>query len=230
MMFNRDDLKTWGCFRPRIIAHDVGRSRDRSTAVIGGLAPFDPNLIGIQEAHELRQGSYGSARASELATIDRRYDSEALIVADLSNDPTYAELLFETFGPRVVGLQISRHGDGTNFERRPVKNSAMLVYTVGRSCLLEFYHSLLQSGQVRIVDGPTIRRAYEQLMALETEMRESGIVYTCPPGHHDDLGISCAMLAWAARHPHLPYWTNTALSGRRPRRPLPPKISPLGWT
>jgi hypothetical protein len=94
MMFNRDDPKTWGCFRPLIIAHDVGRSRDHSTAVIGGLAPFDPNLIGIQEAHELRQGSYGSARASELATIDRRYDSEALIVADLSNDPTYAEVLF----------------------------------------------------------------------------------------------------------------------------------------
>jgi hypothetical protein len=37
----------------------------------------------------------------------------------------------------VVGLHISRHGDGMNFERRPVKNSAMLVYTVGRSYLLE---------------------------------------------------------------------------------------------
>jgi hypothetical protein len=88
----------------------------------------------------------------------------------------------------------------------------------------------LQSGQIRIVDGPTMRRAYEQLMALETEIRESGIVYTCPPGNHDDLGISCAMLAWAARHPHLPHWTNTAMSGRGPRRSLPPKISPLGWT
>src|SRR5262245_50335408 len=31
----------------------------------------------------------------------------------------------KTFGPRVVGLQISRHGDGTNFERRLVKNSAI---------------------------------------------------------------------------------------------------------
>jgi hypothetical protein len=164
-----------GCFRPLIIAHDVGRSRDRSTAVIGGLAAFDPNLIGIQEAHEFPQGLYGSARASALATIDRRYESEGLIVADLSNDPTYAEVLHETFGPRVIGLQISRHGDGTNFERRPVKHSAMLVYTVGRSYLLELYHSLLQSsGQVRIVEGPMTRRAYEQLMALETEMRESG--------------------------------------------------------
>ena len=194
------------------------------------LSPCEPRLTGIKEAEELPQGLYGSARASALAIVDRRYHSDAIIVADLSNDPTYAEVLFETFGPRVVGLQISRHGDGTNFERRPVKNSAMLVYTVGRSHLLEFCHSLLQSGQIRIVDGPTTRWAYKQLMALETEIRESGIVYTCPPGHHDDLGISCAMLAWAARHPHLPYWTNTAMSARRPRRSLPPKISPLGWT
>jgi hypothetical protein len=28
-------------------------------------------------------------------------------------------------------------------------------------------------------------------------MRETGVVYTCPPGQHDDLGISCAILAWA---------------------------------
>jgi hypothetical protein len=161
--------------------------------------------------------------------IDRRYESDAVIVADLSSDPTYAEVLLETFGPRVIGLQISRHGDGMNFERRPVKHSAMFVYTVGRSHLLEFYHALLQSRQVRIVDGPTTRRAYEQLMALETEMRESGIVYSCPPGQHDDLGISCAMLAWAARHPHLPHWVRTIESARRPRR-VPQKISWLAWT
>ena len=134
---DRNDPNTWPCFRPLIIAHDVGRTRDRSTAVVGGLGPFEPSLVGIKEAEELPQGLYGSARASALAVIDRGYYNDALIVADLSYDPTYAEVLFETFGPRVVGLQISRHGDGTNFERRPVKNSAMLVYTVGRSCLLE---------------------------------------------------------------------------------------------
>jgi hypothetical protein len=229
MMFNQDDPKTWGCCKPLIIAHDVGRSHDRSTAVIGGLAPFDPNLIGIQQADELPQGSYGSARASELATIDRRYDSEALIVADLSNDATYAEVLYETFGHRVVGLQISRHGDGTTFERRLVKNSAMLVYTVGRSHLLELFQSLLQSGQVRIVDGPTIRRAYGQLVGLETERRESGIVYKCPPGQHDDLGISCAMLVWAARHPHLRGWVQIGETARRSCAPRP-KISWQAWT
>jgi hypothetical protein len=229
MMFNPDDPRTWGCYRPLIIAHDVGRSRDRSTAVVGGLAAFNANLIGIHEAHELPQGLYGSARASVLAVIDRRYEADAVIVADLSNDPTYGEVLYETFGPRVIGLQISRHGDGMNFERRPVRHGAIPVYTAGRSYLLELYHSLLQSYQVRIVDGPMTRRAYEQLMGLETEMRESGTVYTCPPGQHDDLGISCAMLAWAARHPHLPYWARTAEFLRRPPRPRQ-NISRLAWT
>ena len=99
---------------PLIIAHDVGRSRDRSTAVVGGNSPFQPRLLGIRELEELPQGLYGSARASALATIDRRYNSNALIVADLSNDATYAEVLFEIFGARVIGVQISRTGDGMN--------------------------------------------------------------------------------------------------------------------
>jgi hypothetical protein len=201
----------------------------RPLSSAGSLPSTRTYLIGIQEAYELPQGLYGSARASALAVIDRRYESDAVIVADLSSDPTYAEVLLETFGPRVIGLQISRHGDGMNFERRPVKHSAMFVYTVGRSYLLELYHALLQSRQVRIVDGPTTRRAYEQLMALETEMRESGIVYSCPPGQHDDLGISCAMLVWAARHPHLRGWVQITETARRPRTPGP-KISWQAWT
>jgi len=53
-------------------------------------------------------------------------------------------------------------------------------------------------------------------MGLGTEMRESGIVYSCLAGSTNDVGISCAMLAWAARHPHLSYWV-TAISARRPR-------------
>jgi hypothetical protein len=229
MTFNRDDPNTWPVFKPLIIAHDVGRSRDRSTAVIGGLGPFEPRLIGIKEFEELPQGLYGSARASALATIDRRYYSDALIVADLSNDATYAEVLHQTFGPRVIGLHISRHGDGMQAERRPVNHGAMLFYTVGRSYLIELYHSELQSHQVRIVDGPMSRRAHEQLVALETELRESGIVYTCPSGHHDDLGISCAMLAWAARHPHLRGWVQITETARRPRTPRP-KVSWQAWT
>ena len=31
--------------------------------------------------------------------------------------------------------------------------------------------------------------------------------------------ISCAMLAWAARYPHLSAWVNTGLRPRRPKRP-----------
>ena len=189
MRFNPEDPNTWPCFRPLIIAHDVGRSRDRSTAVVGGLSPCQPRLTGIKEAHELQQGLSASARASALASIDRHYDSEALIVADLSNDVSYAEVLHETFGRRVIGLHISRNGDGMNVEWRPGKRAATPVYTVGRTYLLELYHSQLQAGQVKIVDGPTTRRAYEQLMGLETEMRESGNHPQLPAGH-DDLGIS----------------------------------------
>ena len=228
MLFNRDDPKNWPTYRPLIIAHDVGRSRDRSTAVVGGNYPTGPQLLGIAEFTELPTGLYGSPRASALATIDRKYNSNAIIVADLSNDATYAETLYDTFGSRVIGLQITRSGDGMSFERRQVRDSAMLVYTIGRTFLLELYHSELQADKVRIVDSPNSKRAYEQLTNLETEMRESGTVYTCPPGQHDDLGISAAMLAWAARHPHLQAWVRT--SAPRPPRKRNPAPSYLGWT
>ena len=139
---------------------------------------------------------------------------------DLSFDPTYAEVLFETFGPRVIGLQISRHGDGMTFERRPVRGGSVLVYSIGRSYLLELFHTKLQSDQVRFAAGPATRRlAYEQLANLELEFRDSGMVYNCPVGLHDDLGISCAMLAWAAQHLHLPSWMRNLEIARRPRRP-----------
>ena len=226
--FTRDDPSTWPSMRPLIIAHDVGRSRDRSTAVIGGNSPVQPRLLGIQEAEELPPNLFGSARASALAAIDRRYYGNALIVADLSNDPTYAEVLFETFGVRVVGLHITRNGDGMNPERRPVKNSSMLIYTIGRTYLLELFHSELQSHLVRFVDNPMMRRAFEQLANLEVEQRDTGTIYTCLKGH-DDLGISLTMLAWAARHPHLSYWVGSIAATRRPRKPQQ-TISCAGWT
>ncbi len=197
------DVSTWPGFSPLIIAHDVGRSRDRSTAVVGGNGPYGQRILGISEAEELPQNLVGSERASALAVVDRRHHGNALIVADLSNDASYAEPLIEAFGRRVIGVQITRHGDGTTFERRPVNGSAILVYTVARNYLLENLQSELQCDQVRMAGGPALRRAYEQLANLELEFRESGAVYACPSGHHDDLGISLAMLAWAARHPHL---------------------------
>jgi hypothetical protein len=229
MMFNREDPTTWPAFRLPIIAHDVGRSHDRSTAAVGGIGPFEPTLIGVTEFTELPQGQFGSARASALAVVDRRYNSNALVVADLSNDASYAENLLETFGPRVIGLQIGRNGDGTTFERRPVSHGAMPVYQIGRNYLLEHLRAEIASGQVRIVNTPNSRRAFEQLVRLETEMRESGTVYICPSGQHDDLGISLAMLVWAARHPHLEHWVRMAHTTRRPRRKRETPSS-LGWS
>jgi hypothetical protein len=229
MTFQREDPTTWPYFKPLIIAHDVGRSRDRSTAVVGGVGPFEPSLIGITELEELPQGLYGSRRASALAEVDRRHYNNALIVADLTNDATYAEVLFDTFGVRVIGLHISRFGDGKSPERRPVRDRSILVYTIGRTYLIELYHSLLQAQLVRIADGPMSQRAYAQLEALEVEYRDTGTAYVCPSGQHDDLGISCAMLAWAAQHPHLPSWVRERDRSRIvPKRR--PAVSALGWT
>ena len=89
------------------------------------------------------QGLYGSARASALAQINARYDGNALIFADLSNDTSYAEQLLETFGPRVIGVHIGRHGSG---------------------------------------GWPPRRGALGSNESLESEMPESGMVYTCLPG------------------------------------------------
>ena len=219
MSYNLDDVNSWPGFKPLIIAHDVGRSRDRSTAVVGGNSPYGRRLLGIREAQELPPNLFGSARASALAAVDRQYGRNGLIIADLSNDATYAEVLHETFGPRVVGLHITRAGDGMNAEWRQVKHGCLPVYPIGRTYLLELFHSELQSDRVQFADGPAMRRAFEQLANLEVEFREAGTVYTCPTGQHDDLGISCAMLAWAARHPHLESWMRNLQAGLRPRKP-----------
>jgi hypothetical protein len=112
MRYDENDVSSWPAFKPLIIAHDVGRSRDRSTAVVGGMSPCGQGLIGIAEAEELPLNLVGSARASELAAVDRRHNSNALIVADLSNDASYAEPLLQAFGRRVIGVQISRYGNG----------------------------------------------------------------------------------------------------------------------
>ena len=115
----------------------------------------------------LPQDLYGSARATALAQVGARYDRNALIFADLSNDTKYAEQLLETFGPRVIGVHISRHGNGMQVERRPVGRGIIPVYHVGRSHLLEALHSDLQVGRVCFADGAEAQRAYAQLEALE---------------------------------------------------------------
>jgi hypothetical protein len=220
MIYNPNDVNTWPGFKPMIIAHDVGRSYDRSTAVVGGNSPYGRRVLGIREAQELPQNLYGSALPRALMAVDARYGRNALIVADLSNDATYAEVLHETFGPRVIGLHITRQGNGMTFEVRPVKGGWLRVYTIGRTHLLELLLSELRSEQVvRFADEPTMRRAYEQLTNLDVEFRDGGPVYSCPVGQHDDLGISCAMLAWAARHLHLVSWMRNLEAALRPRKP-----------
>jgi hypothetical protein len=70
-------------------------------------------------------------------------------------EPSLIRIREQLYGPRVIGLQIRRHGD---VERRPVKHEAMPFYTVGRSICFELYHSELQSlSGSRIVDGPNAR-------------------------------------------------------------------------
>ena len=214
--------------RPAIIAHDVGRSRDRSTAVIGGSASFAPGVIGFKTFEEFPLGLSGYARADVLASIDRRLYSKALIIADVSNDETYAEVLVERFGERVIGIHITRHGDGLTGEWRNVRNGRYRVYTIGRTHLFDQLLRAMDNDKVRILDEPNARRAFEQLMSLEIEIRESGLFYSCLPGRHDDLAISMAMLAWATEHPHLRTWC-APLQPRvpRPHRPAP---NSLGWT
>ena len=150
--------------------------------------------------------------------VDRHYQSNALIVADLSNEASYGEFLFETFGSRVIGMQITRHGDGMQPEHRPVGRGRMLVDTIGRTHLIDYFHSLIATNMVRMVKGPDSERAFGQLANLQAEMRDSGKVYTCLPGQLDDLGISCCMLAWACRHPHWPSWRSAAFADRMPRQ------------
>ena len=54
MSYNLNDVKSWPGLKPFIIAHDVGRSRDRSTAVVGGNSPYGRRVLGIREAKSYR--------------------------------------------------------------------------------------------------------------------------------------------------------------------------------
>ena len=183
----------------------------------------------MKEFEELPLGLYGSGRADALAMVDRRFGSRSIIVVDVSNDATYAEVMYDRFGARVIGLHITNHGDGMDFEWRQVKHSRILVYKIGRSYLFDLLLREFQNEVVRMCPGQASLRAYEQLMNLEIEYKQSGITYGCPSGQHDDLAISCAMLAWATQHPHLPRWC-WALQGPPPARAKRFAPSALGWT
>jgi hypothetical protein len=143
---------------PALIAHDVGHTKDRSTAVIGGTSVLSPGLCLIKQLEELPQGLYGSARAEALAGIDRRYYSQTLIFADLSFDPTYAEVLVERFGSeRVIGLRISNSGDGMTAERMQVKNSAILrTQSVEAICSIYCSVNCITTRSGSLMDQPAV--------------------------------------------------------------------------
>ena len=155
-----------------------------------------------------RRGCYGSARAEALARIDRLYDCKTLIFVDLSFDPTYAEILVERFGPeRVIGLQITSSGDGMTLGRGASKTAQSASTPLAVPICSIFCTVKCTTIKFASLMDANSRRAYEQLMTLEIEYRQNGMIYDCPSGRHDDLAISCAMLVWAAQHPHLEYWT-----------------------
>ena len=219
-----EDPMTWPIFRPLIIAHDVARSNDRSTALIGGRSPFQPPLTGITFGGELPQGKYGRALANELAAVDRTFECNALIIADVSRDDSYAEILYQIFGRRLIGLQISRHGEGSQQIMREVQNGVIPIFTVGRTYLFDLLLGEFQANQVRLSHDADLRRGFEQLTKLEIEYRQTGKVYVCPVGQHDDLAVTLAMLVWAAQHPHLSFWAR-ALEQRPPRK----RRESFGW-
>ena len=105
-----------------------------------------------------------------------------MIVADLSNDATYGEVLFEMFGRRVIGVQIGRLGDGMTFERRRVKNGAMPVYNVGRTFLLELLLGKVArpSHSSHSPKRQKLGAPMSNLRRSNPNRRESGMVYKCP--------------------------------------------------
>jgi hypothetical protein len=89
---------------------------------------------------------------------------------------------------------------------------------VGRTVLIQRHLAELERGEIKIVNNAMSRLACQQLADLVVEDGDSGHIYKCASGRHDDLGISCAIVAWAARHPHLEAWVRTASYERKPRQ------------
>ena len=229
--FSLDDPRSW-CIRPQILVHDVGTTQDMSTAVVGGIGAFEPNPpIGVSHLEELPIGLRGTARATAVANVDKKYLSNNLIITDLSNDQSYAEQMSEMFGARVIGVSIGPAGDGNGFTRMPVPRGAMLKYSIGRTLLFDKLLSVMETGGLRLprVD-PIANQAFGQLADLELQVTNSGNrIYACQPSKHDDLAISLALLVWAARHPHSGEWMKLARPRLSRNRPTP-IFSSAAWT
>jgi hypothetical protein len=130
------------------------------------------------------------------------------------------------FGHRIIGVNITWRGDGMDFTPRQVPGGVIPVYSIGRTTLIEKYLAEIERGNMCIVNNAMSRRAYQQLAELEVVEKETGRFYKCLSGRHDDLGISCAMTSWAARHPHLPEWMRLCERSRTYRKPYK---EPYGW-
>ena len=128
----------------------------------------------------------------------------------------------------MIGVQIGRYGDGLMLEPLQVNKHAIFRYKVGRTHLFELLLRAMNEDKVRFVDGEESLRAYEQLMALLVEYKQTGIRYNCLPGRHDDLAISLALLEWASRHPHLNEWCRCLEP--RPKRIYQPTMPVGAWT
>ena len=76
-------------------------------------------------------------------------------------------MLFDTFGTRVIGLQITRDGDGMNAGGGRSRKAVCRFTPSDEPICSNYFHGELQSDQVRFADGPAMRRAYEQLANLE---------------------------------------------------------------
>jgi hypothetical protein len=224
MTFNVDDPSTWWLKYPAI-AHDVGFRNDRSTAVVGGLLPYRPDVLGVIDIVELPKNCSGSELARALWEIDRKYNNDATIFADLSNNQAYAEPLFDMFGNRANGVHIGPHGDGTKFDRQHVRNSTITTYHLGRSELFERLLSDFRSNQIRFSNSAMARRLYEQLTLLQVEQKDGRKFYRCPSSKHDDLAISLAILNFMIRHPHWELWKGLIDRQHKPRM----QVKSHGW-
>ena len=54
------DENAWQIFKPSVIVHDVGCTRDRSTAIVGGRTILAPGLSLLKEFNELPRDSSGA--------------------------------------------------------------------------------------------------------------------------------------------------------------------------
>jgi hypothetical protein len=229
MSLSRDDPASWGDCGLQIIAHDTATTRDRSTAVVGRMSDFRPPEYGLVHLERLPQGLYGAARASALAEVDRKFGGRNLIVADLSNDPSYLDALAQAFGRRVIGVHIGAAGDGTTFERlQPLRGVVIPKYSLGRTYVIDKLHATLENGALRLPADNGAKEAFAELAALETVISQVGNrLYNCLPGSHDDLGMSMAIASWALRHPHAGEWVKLV---RPPAVYAGARASSSGWT